>query len=77
MQRDAVTFYQGRLDQQLMIFDELTYRPRWARIHLLAVDENRHLVASNWSQSFQTGSKPRFRKALATSAAERSSLISN
>ncbi|MEY2530452.1 MAG: hypothetical protein QOI96_537, partial [Verrucomicrobiota bacterium] len=38
---------------------------------------NRHGPEMTWSQSFQTGSRPRPRKRFAISAGERSSLISN
>lgn len=48
-------------------------------IHLgdLAVDPHFHDGTSPASQSFQTGSNPRRRRTAATSAGERSSLISN
>jgi len=77
MKRASVVLDQNAVCLKSEALRELSDVRHFVCLRALAIDENFHEASSAWSQSFQTGSKPRRRKTAAISAGERASLISN
>lgn len=77
MKRAPIMLDQDAVRLKPEVLRKLSDVGHFVRFCALAIDEHFHEASSAWSQSFQTGSKPRRRKTAAISAGERASLISN